>query len=635
MQNYWKPDSYTAEQLESLIKDKKITIPPYQRGIVWDDKKRDKLIDTIKNGFPFGSILLYEDRTAGTFQLIDGLQRSSTIFEFVNNPAKYFNVDDIDENAINQIYKLINVNGNETEIKEKVKSLLINWVRNKHTSMKEVKSMQFFDFAMCLSDEFPGLAKPALLQQVSELVKPMLKTYLEMCDYMLSAQIPALKFYGSEEVLPEIFERINSTGATLTKYQIFSATWSNVGIQIKSEELQEILDFVCNRYDSMVGGNFEISNYDSTQLKRDKKVSAFDLCFGFGKLLVKKYPYLFGSSTDPLKIESIGFTLINLCLGNKFSELKSLHTNLKNIGDDNVNKLLIGILGCCKVINRYLNVLTAFKGNSRETKKIRTNHTELQIASIIVSMYTTQHVVFETDDDGEIINKKYDFDHISDSWEINKEAFCRNMKIVYLLDILSEKWGGSGDRKVEYILTNPDYYRREISYQEFERGFDNWYTNILFSRNEEKKVQIPKEADHVVLNLVYSNTFSALDHLDESKFDIEHLIPKNLLKKRLEEYNQGKDEDELRIKLPISSIGNVCYLPEDLNRSKGSKTIYEVGYDEDQLSEIESKYSFTKKEDMDWLYEDLNGNEFRNKFIDFLDRRSNIIKQKIKDILFN
>jgi hypothetical protein len=48
-------------------------------------------------------------------------KRSSTIFEFINNPAKYFSVDDIDELAISQIYKLMEVNGNETEIKKKLK----------------------------------------------------------------------------------------------------------------------------------------------------------------------------------------------------------------------------------------------------------------------------------------------------------------------------------------------------------------------------------------------------------------------------------------------------------------------------------------------------------------------------------
>ena len=154
MQNHWKPDSFTAEQLESLIKAKKITIPPYQRGIVWDDKKKDKLIDTIKKGFPFGSILLYEDQSTGTFQLIDGLQRSSTVFEFVNNPAKYFDIDDIDENAITKIYRLVEIDNNEVEIEEKIKSQLINWVRNKHKTMKDVKSMQYIDFAYSLFSFF-------------------------------------------------------------------------------------------------------------------------------------------------------------------------------------------------------------------------------------------------------------------------------------------------------------------------------------------------------------------------------------------------------------------------------------------------------------------------------------------------
>jgi hypothetical protein len=390
--------------------------------------------------------------------------------------------------------------------------------------MKDVKSMQFINFSFELAADFPSLNNPAKLQQIAELIKPMLSGYMDICDKMLNAEIPALKFYGDEEVLPEIFERINSTGATLTKYQIFSATWSNIAIKIQEKELLEILDFVCNRYDSMVGGNFEITNYSSTKIKKEQIVNAFDLCFGFGKLLVKQYPYLFGSDNDPLKIPSIGFTLINSCLGNKFSDLKTLHTNLKKLGDRNVNKLLIEILEGCKTVNRYLKVLTAFKGNVRENTTIVTNHTELQIASIIVSMFAMKHVTFEVNEEGEIVGKKYDLDNVSDVWNSYKEAFGKNMKIVYLQDILSEKWKGSGDRKLEYILVNPDYYRRNINFDEFEKNFDNWYTTILFSRNEEKKVQIPKEADRVLLNLIYSTCFSAEDHLGENNFDIEHLI---------------------------------------------------------------------------------------------------------------
>lgn len=37
---------------------------------------------------------------------------------------------------------------------------------------------------------------------------------------------------------------------------------------------------------------------------------------------------------------------------------------------------------------------------------------------------------------------------------------------------------------------------------------------------------------------------------------------------------------------------------------------------------------------MDWLYDELSGNDFKERFIDFLDKRSNIIKKKIKTILF-
>ena len=52
-------------------------------------KSEKELIDSIKKGIPFGSILLYNDEEANNFRLIDGLQRCTTIYEFISNPANY------------------------------------------------------------------------------------------------------------------------------------------------------------------------------------------------------------------------------------------------------------------------------------------------------------------------------------------------------------------------------------------------------------------------------------------------------------------------------------------------------------------------------------------------------------------
>ena len=91
MKNTWKLESFTAEQINENIDKKVFTIPMYQRGVVWSQSQKDILIDTIKKGLPFGSLLLYynNDDGRGTYQIIDGLQRS------VNVNIRMYNFDDV------------------------------------------------------------------------------------------------------------------------------------------------------------------------------------------------------------------------------------------------------------------------------------------------------------------------------------------------------------------------------------------------------------------------------------------------------------------------------------------------------------------------------------------------------------
>ena len=54
---------------------KKIEVPMFQRNLVWSFDQKKLFIDSLEQGFPIGTLLLYNAPT-GTFKLIDGLQRS-------------------------------------------------------------------------------------------------------------------------------------------------------------------------------------------------------------------------------------------------------------------------------------------------------------------------------------------------------------------------------------------------------------------------------------------------------------------------------------------------------------------------------------------------------------------------------
>ena len=160
MKNTWKLESFTAEQINENIDKKVFTIPMYQRGVVWSQSQKDILIDTIKKGLPFGSLLLYynNDDGRGTYQIIDGLQRSTTIIDFVQNPAQYFNEDDIVESGIEAIFNLANLCTDKEEVKSQIKQYLFEWVKNEHSNLSDVKGMQFVKFGVKLSKIYPSLS---------------------------------------------------------------------------------------------------------------------------------------------------------------------------------------------------------------------------------------------------------------------------------------------------------------------------------------------------------------------------------------------------------------------------------------------------------------------------------------------
>lgn len=147
-------------------------------------------------------------------------------------------------------------------------------------------------------------------------------------------------------------------------------------------------------------------------------------------------------------------------------------------------------------------------------------------------------------------------------------------------------------------------------------------------KREYKRVAPPRETEKMFLAMLYLPIFSAEDQADESKYDVEHLITKNLIKKCLDRY-----DGELR--LPIGSIGNLCLLPQRENRSKREKTIYGdsafLTRSRYTLSELETKFTFTTQADLNWIDDQLlDKEEFEMRYIQYLDSRFAVLMDHIK-----
>ena len=62
--------------------------PPYQREFVYVDKQRAAVIDTLTQGFPL-NVMYWATRDDGTFEIIDGQQRTISICQYVNGDFAY------------------------------------------------------------------------------------------------------------------------------------------------------------------------------------------------------------------------------------------------------------------------------------------------------------------------------------------------------------------------------------------------------------------------------------------------------------------------------------------------------------------------------------------------------------------
>lgn len=84
--------------------------PKYQREFIYNEPQRNQVINTIMNGFPL-NVMYWADNTDGTYELLDGQQRTISICSYINgdysvNHMYYHNLSDSEKRQILE-YKLM------------------------------------------------------------------------------------------------------------------------------------------------------------------------------------------------------------------------------------------------------------------------------------------------------------------------------------------------------------------------------------------------------------------------------------------------------------------------------------------------------------------------------------------------
>lgn len=605
----YKCENWTMGDIAKAMKGRdeqgrKIIIPIYQRGKRWQKAKRDKFIDSLLLGYPVGT-LLFAEHAEKTYSVIDGLQRSTTICEYILHPTRRENLKNVDSDVLAKCREvLFPGNANET-IKETINSLILSCIETK----RDFNELTAFDIATTIIKNIPSnVDYETKINGLVGTLQSWFDSYKKDFETILQTEMPIIVYSGDSNNLNEIFERINKQGEQLNDYEIYAASWRLDKYKINNSE---IIEKVIKKYDSLVFEDYELEGYDSDEYRRNKELTAFEYLFGLGKYLIEEYDFLnLESAKKDNEVTPVGFELIDACLNSskKVSELSQIIYERKI----NLNLLERRLKESIEFVYQSISPICDFKGNKRKKRYL---HPKYFIYALIAFTLNEMY-------DIKTLNKK-------DSWDKNKKFVSKQILHHYVYEIVNNDWHDGGIGKM-YSAVKEKSFLEEISKKSWESLLDGYFSKSLMPR-EVERVANPSNADNILLNCIYLNIFTVNDQLSSATFDIEHLATKDKMKRKIKETNSSG--------LPISSIANQCYLPETINRKKKDKTIYEENKEKGftiTIEEIENKYSFTKESDFEFLdlpYQAEDAKALEEYYIAYLENRFKIQKQKIFEFL--
>lgn len=196
-----------GELMNMYSSDELIIRPEYQRLFRWSNMQKTSLIESILLGIPIPPIFVAEDED-GVWELVDGLQRISTILSFFgnlkdeNNSLNYTEcTDDMDVEDLEEVYE------------DEPSSNLNKWILDAGSIIKELEGFNV--------DTFPK--------------KYLLNIKRAVC------RVEILRGKSNTSMKYELFKRLNSGGSKLTAQEIRNAIYRGIdpSINLLIEELSK------------------------------------------------------------------------------------------------------------------------------------------------------------------------------------------------------------------------------------------------------------------------------------------------------------------------------------------------------------------------------------------------------------
>ena len=617
--NKTNPITWAIPDIYKYFQEGQLVIPTYQRGIIWGQDKQQNLMKSVFARLPLGSLLVWQT-TAGDrvmYHLIDGLQRTTTILEFLKAPLKYVQVELLGETYVRDLHGALRASTEDEVNEAQVLAELRLWV-NSVKSTAGTDGFTTFRLGQRLLDTFFAGEASASVQDRLETpcaaILDAIRQQIAIEDY----KIPVIVYEGDEAELPGIFERINSTGTPLSKYQKFAASWAARTTRIASAPIR---NSVREKYKQLEDRGFVVADYDPED--PDYEHDLFEYLFGLGKHMAKEHESLLAQSDDITDVESASFSIATITHGLRMGEMPLLPQKFISEGNQIVPEAFeAAALAAFAAVDSIIKPLYRLRLNTKSGAEAKLSIPELQLLSFVSAFVSLRY-------------RAPEFEERSDwggDWDASFKAPVRQHLLV---DLLQQSWRGSGDSTIysrtwDHPAIGPivpsDYYKNEVSWEYMDRVLDTWFEESLQSEQRERAPI--RAVEKILMRFVYMTRISVADNEDK-EFEIDHVLPV----KRLLDHIPA-DEG-----WPISCIANLTLLEKADNRRKSTQTLKEyvdVLSKEGAHSQVTSIQSLSLHPigDCDITIAPGAATYTKDAYVAFLKSRWQGIKDALQDVLY-
>lgn len=606
-------------EIDDILDPRQFIIPSFQRDVKWSDTKKEEFIRNLLEGDPFG-VLLIRIQEDGKYKLVDGLQRITTIQDFNKNPYKYLNYKDINPDLVDELIKMDRTEKNLQVTKEFIEQNREEWQKEIFKRLKDAGKDS--DASMVVIN---GLQNDLNLNSNLETwncVQKIIKDFEEFID-IGRLEVYAINYIGDDERLANVFDNLNTGGLKLTNYEEYSAEWSNNKFIVDDEKL---IDIIVDRYKELEEKSGMDVDYSRADLM-EEGINLYQYCRALGSIITSEeddFDILFGATVK--LVEKIGFEILALLIVgivNAYDEMYEKLVEEYAVEGKFLLQLKEAIKESLEVIRDVLEPLLVGKNGSH----LHSDNVYLTY-HILVSYIKEYYVIdFEA---GTVVKNR--------ETNLREENFKKYMPLHYLHDCITEYWKDNRQaneiNKAVADKTRRQKYWYDIPIEDWEEAIDKFMDSqetVGKGVPQKNKLFIDFLTKQKIIENRNYDKFFTEGNISNKKFplDIEHIIAKKVLSDHIKEL----DEEEVP-QVPISAVGNLCYLTAKSNRGKKYYTLHEnmEGRPEYFMNpDFQDCILYPTEEEL--KFKDYDNERFFDEYDKFIDKRQAKLKEEFLKLI--